>query len=304
MTLSTSHLLSISHLTLDDVVLVLKTAQHFKRQTRITPSLKDKTVINCFFENSTRTRISFERAAQQLGAHVITFNESCSSASKGESIRDTILNLRAMGPAAFVIRHAHAGIPQLIAETVPDCPIINAGDGAHAHPTQALLDALTIQEAKGSLKGLHVGIIGDIAHSRVARSNMRLLKMLGAHVTVCGPKTLMPVGIADFGVKVSRNFKQLLPTLDVIMMLRIQLERAAGSAIPSLADYSLSFGLTDTLLQHAKTDAIIMHPGPINRGVELSASVADGLQSVILKQVENGIYVRMAVLDLLWGGRS
>lgn len=292
------HLTSIQDLSRDDVMTIFKKAALFQKSP-VKPKHPNKILINAFFENSTRTRCSFEIAAKRLGMDVINFSATGSSVAKGESLADTIANLCAMNVSAIVMRHSESGSAQEAAAFAKKTPVINAGDGSHEHPTQALLDAFTMLQVKGDLKGLHVGIIGDIARSRVARSNMLLLKMLGAHVTVCGPKTMIPVGITQYGVKVTTDFDALLPNLDAVMMLRIQLERAAGTCIPSASDYAKRYQLNAARLKKAGPDVIVMHPGPMNRGVEITSEVADGPQSVILDQVANGVLIRMAVLDYL-----
>lgn len=293
-----SHLTSIQDFSRDDVMAIFKRAAQFQK-TPAKPTHSNKILINAFFENSTRTRCSFEIAAKRLGMDAVNFSAAGSSVAKGESLTDTIANLCAMEPAAIVVRHSESGSAQEAAAVANQIPVINAGDGSHEHPTQALLDAFTILQAKGDLKGLHIGIIGDIARSRVARSNMLLLRMLGAHVTVCGPKTMIPAGVTQYGVAVTSDFDALLPKLDAVMMLRIQLERAAGACIPSTADYAKLYQLNAARLKKAGPDVIVMHPGPMNRGVEISNDVADGAQSVILDQVANGVLIRMAVLDYL-----
>lgn len=298
MTQKPSHLTSIQDLSRDDVMAIFKKAAQFKK-TPPKLHLRDKILVNAFFENSTRTRASFEAAAYRLGMSVINFTAIGTSVAKGETLSDTIANLAAMGPAAFVVRHSDPGAAFEAVRASLGIPVINAGDGPREHPTQALLDAFTIQDQLGAVKGCHVGIIGDIAHSRLTRSNMILLRTLGAKVTVCGPKTMMPVGVEQYGVSVSHDFDALLPKLDVIMMLRIQLERAAGSCIPSTSDYAKNYQLNAARLKKAGPDVIVLHPGPINRGVEITSDVADGPQSVILDQVTNGVLVRMAVLDYL-----
>lgn len=298
MTQRPSHLTSIQDFSRDDVMAIFKKAALFQKSP-IKPTHANKILINAFYENSTRTRCSFEVAAKRLGMDVVNFAATGSSVAKGETLSDTIATLCAMRPAAIIIRHAESGSAQEAAAVAKPIPVINAGDGSHEHPTQALLDAFTILQTKGDLKGLHVGIVGDIARSRVARSNMLLLKMLGAQVTVCGPKTMIPVGVTQYGVKVTTDFDALLPTLDVVMMLRIQLERAAGTCIPSASDYAKLYQLNAARLKKAGPDVIVMHPGPMNRGVEITSDVADGPQSVILDQVTNGVLIRMAVLDYL-----
>ncbi len=291
-----SHLLSVADLSRDDVMVIFKKAKLFKKS----PASRKKTskiIINAFFENSTRTRCSFGIAAKRLGIGVLNFFEGTSSVAKGETLTDTILNLSAMKPSGIILRHAQAGAAREAARVSGEVSIINAGDGGHEHPTQALLDAYTMMQKKGELKGLHVGIIGDICHSRVARSNMLLLRKLGAKVTVCGPKAMIPADVARFGVSVTTDFDALLPKLDVVMILRIQLEREGGACIPSTADYARLYQLNAKRLARAGADMIVMHPGPINRDVEIASDVADGPQSVILDQVANGVLVRMAVLD-------
>jgi aspartate carbamoyltransferase catalytic subunit len=292
------YLLSITDLSTDHIFHILKTAAAFKKKLPPRTTLAGKTILNCFFENSTRTRISFEAAAKHLGAEVINFTTTESSLAKGETLRDTILNLKAIGADAFVIRHFQSGAPAQ-SHAIARIPIVNAGDGSHEHPTQALLDAMTIKEHMGHFKGLHVGIIGDIANSRVARSNMLLLKKLGARITVCGPRPMLPSQMGQYGVFVTTDFQKLIPTLDVIMMLRIQIERDAAPMIPSVGDYARNYQLNSTRLSKAKPHVIVMHPGPINRGVELTNHVADGPQSVILQQAQNGVFVRMAVLKAI-----
>lgn len=290
-----SHLLSVGDLSRDDVMAIFKKAKSFESAS---PRQKSpKLLINAFFENSTRTRTSFEIAAKRLGMDVVNLSSTGSSVAKGESLTDTIRNLAAMKPAGIVLRHAQSGAPLDAATVSGSVSIINAGDGSHEHPTQGLLDAFTMTQKLGDVKGLHVGIVGDIERSRVARSNMVLLRKLGAKVTVCGPKTMIPAEVERYGVSVTTNFDALLPKLDVIMMLRIQLERAGGACIPSAADYARLYQLNAKRLAKASADAIVMHPGPMNRGVEISNDVADGTQSVIFDQVTNGVLIRMAVLD-------
>lgn len=290
------HLTSIQDLSSDDVMAIFKIAKSFQKSM---PERKttQKLIINAFFENSTRTRCSFGIAAKRLSISVLNFFEGTSSVAKGESLTDTILNLASMGPSGIILRHAQSGAAREAARVSGSIPIINAGDGSHEHPTQALLDAFTIFQKKGAVKGLHVGIVGDIAHSRVARSNMLLLRLLGATVTVCGPATMIPAEVARYGVRVSSDLDAVLPELDVVIMLRIQLERAGGACIPSMGDYARRYQLNEQRLAKAPADAIVMHPGPINRGVEITTEVADGPRSVILDQVGNGVLVRMAVLD-------
>jgi aspartate carbamoyltransferase catalytic subunit len=297
-------LLGIAELSPGEIELVLDTAESFRevgeRPIKKVPALRGKTVVNLFFESSTRTRSSFEIAEKRLSADSLNFSASGSALSKGESLVDTALNLQAMAPDLIVIRHAHAGAPHLLARKLK-AGVINAGDGAHEHPTQALLDAYTIRRHKGRLAGLKVAIVGDIEHSRVVRSNLHLLTKMGARVTVAGPRTLMPVGIEKMGVEVAFTLAEAIRDADVIMMLRIQLERQGRMAFPSVKEYFQLFGLTTERLKGAKEDVIIMHPGPMNRGVEIASEVADGPYSVILEQVTHGVSVRMAVLYLLSG---
>lgn len=273
------------------------------RAVKKVPTLRGKTVINLFFEPSTRTRSSFELAAKRLSSDIINFSQQASSVVKGESLRDTVLNLEAMQPDAIIIRHAHSGAPYYIS-TFCRSHVINAGDGSHEHPTQALLDAFTILRKKKKINGLKVVIVGDILHSRVARSNIFLLNKMGAHVFLVGPPPLLPDVFSAVGAEISHNFDEACVDADVIMMLRIQRERQEEVFFPSIREYRELYSLTAKRLKKAKSNAIILHPGPINRNVEIAADVADGTQSVILKQVENGIAVRMAVLYLLLGGKS
>jgi len=286
---------------------VLDTADSFfeisTRAVKKVPTLRGKTIINLFFESSTRTRSSFELAAKRLSADIVNFSQQASSTVKGESLKDTILNLEAMNPDAIIIRHSCSGVPHF-ATTFCQSHIINAGDGAHEHPTQALLDAFTIRQEKKNFKDLKVTIVGDILHSRVARSNIFLLKKLGARVVLVGPPSLLPLEFKKFGVDIDFNLDRALEGADVIMMLRIQLERQERTYFPSIREYRNLYSLTKKRFRCAKNNAIIMHPGPINRGVEISADMADSPKSVILKQVENGIAVRMAVLYLLLGGKE
>jgi aspartate carbamoyltransferase catalytic subunit len=303
MGLSTKHLLGIRDLTKEDITLILQTAEQFKevlqRPVKKVPSLRDITIVNLFFENSTRTRISFELAERRLSADTINFTASASSVSKGETLLDTVNNILSMKVDMVVMRHSASGAPHFLSQHIP-AAIINAGDGINEHPTQALLDALSIREKTGKLEGIKVAIIGDILHSRVAQSNIYLLKKMGAEVTVCGPPTLIPKYISDaLGVQVSYNLKETLEWCDVANVLRIQLERQNQVLFSSLREYSLAYGITRKLLDSLHREIIIMHPGPINRGVEIDSDVADGKQSIILRQVENGVAVRMAVLYLL-----
>ncbi|MGE0130146.1 MAG: aspartate carbamoyltransferase catalytic subunit [Blastocatellales bacterium] len=311
MPLKRKDLLGIADLSPEEVNLILDTAETFRdvnqRQIKKVPTLRGKTVINLFFEASTRTRTSFEIAAKRLSADAINISASTSSVVKGETLVDTALNLQAMAPDAIVIRHSSSGAPHQIAKIV-NAAVINAGDGAHEHPTQALLDALTIRHNKGRIAGLKVAIIGDVLHSRVARSNAHLLSKLGAHVVLAGPRTLLPFGLeklitaSEGSVTVADNVNEAITDADVVMMLRIQLERQSGGFFPSLREYSIHYGLNRRRLELAKDDVIVLHPGPINRGVEIESDVADGPFSLILNQVENGVAARMAVLYLLAGG--
>jgi aspartate carbamoyltransferase catalytic subunit len=300
--LSTKHLISIKELSTADIETIFNTADNFKevinRPIKKVPSLRDITIANIFFENSTRTRLSFELAEKRLSADVINFSASGSSVSKGETLIDTVKNILAMKVDMVVMRHANAGASEFLARNI-DAKVINAGDGAHEHPTQALLDAFSIREKYGKVAGLKVAIIGDILHSRVALSNIFCLQKLGAEVMVCGPTTLMPKYIAELGVQVSHNVREALEWCDVANVLRIQLERQATRYFPSLREYTLHFGINRKLLEAVGRDITIMHPGPINRGVELNSDVADSSQSIILNQVENGVAVRMAALYLL-----
>ncbi len=303
MTLSTPHLLGIKDLLPADIRLILDTAQQFKdvlqRPVKKVPSLRDVTIVNLFFENSTRTRISFELAEKRLSADVLNFTTSSSSVAKGETMLDTVNNILSMKVDMVVMRHSATGAPHFLAKHVP-AAIVNAGDGINEHPTQALLDALSIQEATGGLEGKKIAIIGDIMHSRVALSNIYLLTKMGAEITVAGPPTLIPKYIKEaFQVNVTYNVKEALEWCDVANVLRIQLERQNQPLFSSLREYNLAFGISRKLLDEIQKNIVIMHPGPINRGVELDSDVADGNESIILQQVENGVAVRMAVLYLL-----
>ena len=299
-------LLGMADLSPGEIRLILDTAESFrevsKRPIKKVPTLRGKTVVNLFFETSTRTRSSFEIAEKRLSADSINFSSSNSSVSKGETLVDTALNLEAMAPDLIVVRHQHPGVPHMLAERI-DAGVINAGDGAHEHPTQALLDAFTIRQHKGRLDGLKISIVGDIEHSRVVRSNVYLLNKMGAEVTLAGPRTMMPVEVEKTGVRVVHTLQEAIAGADVIMMLRVQLERQSRMLFPSIKEYFDLFGLTLDRLRGAKRDVIIMHPGPMNRGVEIASDVADGRYSVILEQVANGVAVRMAVLYLLAGTR-
>jgi aspartate carbamoyltransferase catalytic subunit len=298
-------LLSIADLSSEEIMLVLDTAEAMReigqRPIKKVPTLRGKTVVNLFYEPSTRTRTSFEIAEKRLSADTLNIAVSASSVLKGESLVDTALNIEAMQPDMIVLRHASSGAGHLLSR-ICKSRIINAGDGMHEHPTQALLDAFTIREHKTTIAGLKVAIVGDLLHSRVVRSNVRLLTALGADVWVCGPTTLIPAGIKQFGVRVTTSVDEAVTDADVIMLLRIQHERMTGAFLPSLREYFTTFGMTTERVARAKPDVIIMHPGPINRGVEVASEVADGPYSVILEQVANGVAVRMAVLYLLAGG--
>lgn len=298
------HMLDIEGLTRSEVERILDTAKAFfevsRRPIRKVPTLRGKTVINLFYEASTRTRTSFELAGKRLSADVINMNISASSVNKGETLQDTCRTLEAMHPDVVVIRHWASGAPNYVASRV-DCSVINAGDGMHAHPTQALLDAFTIRRQRGTLDNLIVTICGDIAHSRVARSNAHLLKLFGCNVRVVGPRTLLPAAVDSLGVRVYDRLDEALAGADVVMVLRIQSERLEGALLPSLREYARTFGIGPKSMALAKPDAIVMHPGPMNRGVEIESAVADSDRSVVLDQVEAGVAVRMALLYLLAG---
>jgi aspartate carbamoyltransferase catalytic subunit len=298
-------LLGIEDLTADEIRYILEAVPPFKeiseRDIKKVPTLRGKTIINLFFESSTRTRTSFEIAGKRLSADVINISVATSSVSKGESLRDTAENLQAMQADVLVVRHSAAGVPHLLARYLPS-PVINAGDGAHEHPTQALLDLYTLQEQWGTLTGHTVLIVGDIAASRVARSNMLAMRKLGMPVCVCGPRTMLPIGIEQMGVECTSDFDAAIQGADAIMMLRIQRERHGEVLFPSLQEYAERYCLTSERLRRAKSGVLVMHPGPMNRGVEIAPEVADGLESVILTQVTNGVAVRMALLYLLLGG--
>lgn len=300
--LSVDHLTGIVDLTRQDIELILETAARFKevinRPIKKVPSLRDITIANVFFENSTRTRLSFELAQKRLSADVVNFSAASSSVKKGETLVDTVNNILAMKVDMVVMRHPNPGAAQFLSQKIK-ARVVNAGDGTHEHPTQALLDAFSIQEKLGSVEGKKVVIVGDILHSRVALSNIYCLQKLGAEVMVCGPSTLIPKYIDQLGVKVSHNLREALEWCDVANMLRIQLERQDIKFFPSLREYATLFGLDKALLDSLSKEIIIMHPGPINRGVEISSDVADSKQSIILDQVENGVAVRMAVIYLL-----
>lgn len=298
-------LLSMAELSAEDITQTLKTARVMKeiseREVKKAPTLRGRTVINCFLEPSTRTRTSFEIAGKRLSADVVNISASGSSLVKGESLKDMAANLVAMRPDLIVIRSSSSGAPAMVAGWA-SCPVVNAGDGRHEHPTQSLLDLMTIEERKGKLEGLSVTIVGDILNSRVARSNMIAMRKLGMSVTVCGPPTLLPVNIENMADAVTTSLPEAVEGADVVMMLRIQTERLERVKFPTLREYSRLFCLTPEILRRARPDAMVMHPGPINRGVEISPEVADGPWSVILNQVTNGVAVRMAVLYLLLGG--
>lgn len=300
--LSVEHLTGIKDLTREDIELILTTADSFKqvinRPIKKVPSLRDITIANLFFENSTRTRLSFELAEKRLSADVINFSASSSSVKKGETLVDTVNNILSMKVDMVVMRHPNPGAAKFLSERI-DAKVVNAGDGTHEHPTQALLDAYSIRERLGSVEGKKVVIVGDILHSRVALSNIYCLQKLGAEVMVCGPTTLIPKYIHELGVKVEHNLRKALEWCDVANMLRIQLERQDIKYFPSLREYSMLFGLNKEILDTLDKEIIVMHPGPINRGVEITSDVADSKQSIILQQVENGVAVRMAVIYLL-----
>ena len=303
--LARKDLLGIREMSVSEIELILDTAESFKeistREIKKVPTLRGKTVINLFFEASTRTRTSFEIAAKRLSADAVNISTSSSSVVKGETLIDTAKNLEAMNPDCIVIRHSASGAPHLLARLVR-VPVINAGDGANEHPTQALLDLYTIREKKGGLAGLKVAIVGDILHSRVARSNIYGFTKMGAEVHLAGPQTMKPAEVESLGVRWHNSLREVIPEMDVIMMLRIQMERQGGGFFPTLREYSRFFGLNLEALKKAKPGVLIMHPGPMNRGVEISPEVADGPFSVILDQVTNGVAVRMALLYLLVGG--
>ncbi|BAV08105.1 aspartate carbamoyltransferase [Filimonas lacunae] len=303
MKLSTPHLLGIKDLTREDISLILSTAQQFKdvlqRPVKKVPSLRDVTIVNLFFENSTRTRMSFELAERRLSADVLNFTASASSVAKGETLLDTVNNILSMKVDMVVMRHSASGAPHFLAKHI-SCPILNAGDGINEHPTQALLDAFSMQEKTGKLEGLKVAIIGDVMHSRVALSNIYLLTKMGVEVTVAGPPTLIPKHMAEaLNVRVEYNVKKALQWCDVANVLRIQLERQSQPLFSSLREYNQAYGINRRMLESLNKEIVIMHPGPINRGVELDSDVADGPASIILNQVENGVAVRMAALYLL-----
>jgi aspartate carbamoyltransferase catalytic subunit len=305
-TLRARHLLSAADLDRTDAIAVLDTANVMAamagREVKKLPTLRGRTVVNLFYEDSTRTRISFEAAAKRLSADVINFSAKGSSVSKGESLKDTALTLEAMGADAVVIRHSASGAPHRLANWV-EGTVINAGDGTHEHPTQALLDAYTMRSRHGRVEGLKVAIVGDVLHSRVARSNVRLLHTLGAHVTLVAPPTLLPVGVTEWPADVSYDLDATLPGVDVVMMLRVQRERMSEAYFPSEREYARRYGLDADRMRALPSHAIVMHPGPMNRGMEIAPEVADSTRSTIVEQVANGVSVRMAVLYLMLGGQ-
>jgi len=302
MQLKIKHLLGLENVSSSDIQTILDTAVSFKqvleRPIKKVPTLQGKTIVNLFYENSTRTRISFELAEKRLSADSVNFSVSGSSVSKGETFKDTVRNIEAMKVDMVVVRHASAGVPLYLTK-ITDSIVINAGDGIHEHPTQALLDMYSIREKLGKLEGLKVCIVGDIAHSRVALSNIFGLKAMGADVSVCGPATLIPRNISDLGVKVIHNIDEAIQENDVLNILRIQLERKAKASFPSTREYHKFYGITKERLEKNKKDVLLLHPGPINRGVEISSEMADGEHQIILEQVTNGVAVRMAILYLL-----
>ncbi len=304
---TTGHLLGLEGLSPEEITRYLDTAESFKeiseRAVKKVPALRGITVANLFFENSTRTRISFELAEKRLSADSVNFSASGSSVSKGETLRDTAENIQAMKVDMIVIRHSASGAPHFLASLL-DASVVNAGDGSHEHPTQGLLDMFTLRDRWGSFAGKKVVIVGDVAHSRVARSNIHGLVTMGAEVVVCGPPTLMPVDVERFGVRVETDLKKAVEGADAVNVLRIQLERQKAGLFPSVDEYARVWGLNNDVLQNANKDCIVMHPGPMNRGIEIAHDVADGERSVILNQVTNGVAVRMAVLYLLSGGAA
>ena len=305
--ISTRHLIDFSDLTLDDVTLILDTAESFKevneRRIKKLPTLRGRTVVNLFLEPSTRTRTSFEIAAKRLSADAINFSGSASATVKGESLRDTAETLSAMACDLVIVRHKYAGAPRMLAECM-DTHVVNGGDGKHQHPTQALLDLFTIRQRFGALAGLRVGIVGDISHSRVAGSLIPALRLVGATPVVIGPPTLMPSRPDVLGAEVAPSLDAALPDLDVVYLLRIQMERSAGMPFPSVREYARLFGMNEARLGALKPEAVVMHPGPMNRGVEISAAVADSPRTLVLDQVNAGVAVRMAVMYLMLGGES
>jgi aspartate carbamoyltransferase catalytic subunit len=307
MGLHIQHLLGLEGVSKEDITFILNTADSFhqvlEREIPVVPTLRGKTIVNLFYESSTRTRISFELAEKRLSASPLNFSASTSSVNKGESLRDTIQNIEAMKIDMVVVRHASAGVPYFLTKCT-DAVIVNAGDGLHEHPTQALLDMMTIRRKLGKLEGLKVAIIGDIFHSRVARSNAWGMTTMGMNVVLCGPPTLLPQHIDSLGVKITDNLDEALDGADVVMMLRIQLERQSSGVFPSIREYRERYGLDLEKMSHLQPNVLIMHPGPVNRGIEVSSDVADGVNSVILEQVTNGVAVRMSVLYLLGGGEN
>jgi aspartate carbamoyltransferase catalytic subunit len=307
MGLHIQHLLGLEGVSKEDITLILDTADSFhsvlERDIPVVPTLRGKTIVNLFYESSTRTRISFELAEKRLSASPLNFSASTSSVNKGESLRDTIQNIEAMKIDMVVVRHQSAGVPYFLTKCT-DAVIVNAGDGLHEHPTQALLDMMTIRRHFGKLEGLKVAIIGDIFHSRVARSNAWGMTTMGMNVALCGPPTLLPQHLDSLGVTITDNLDEALDGADVVMLLRIQLERQSSGTFPSIREYRDRYGIDVEKLQRLKPNVLIMHPGPINRGVEMSSDVADGPNSVVLKQVTNGVAVRMASLFLLGGGEN
>lgn len=307
MNVTGKHLLGLDSASAEDITTILDTARSFReildRPIKRLPTLQGKTVVNLFYEPSTRTRISFELAEKRLSADIVNFSASTSSVKKGETLIDTVKNIEAMKIDMVIVRHSSPGAPHLLARVL-DANIINAGDGGHEHPTQALLDMFTIRRKLGRLEGITVALVGDISHSRVAMSNIYGLKKMGARVLVCGPSTLIPRQIEKLGVEVYHNIDEIIPQTDVMNILRLQLERQSKGLFPSLREYHNYFGVTRGRLQKASRPILIMHPGPMNRGIEITSDVADSEHSVILEQVTNGVAVRMAVLYLLAGGRS
>ena len=307
MTLQRKDLVGLEELSAGEIQLILDTAESFqeisRRPIRKVPVLRGKTVVNLFVEASTRMRISFELAEKRLSADTVSFSPAASSMSKGETLKDTALNLQAMAIDLLVIRHGEAGAAQYLGRVLR-CPVVNAGDGAHEHPTQGLLDLFTMRERLGRLEGLTVAIVGDIAHSRVARSNIWGLRHMGAKVILCGPPTLIPLGAEALGAAITHDLDEALEAADVVMALRIQKERQDQCLIPSTREYAERFGITRVRLRKARPDILIMHPGPVNRGVEMAPDVVDGPYSVVLDQVANGVAVRMAVIYLLFGGEG
>ncbi|MEE9590977.1 MAG: aspartate carbamoyltransferase catalytic subunit [Thermodesulfobacteriota bacterium] len=305
MRLKSKDLISTEDLSRDEIELIISTAESFKviseRDIKKVPTLRGRTIINLFYEPSTRTRTSFEIAAKRMSADAINISTSSSSIVKGETLRDTARNLEAMNPDCLVVRHSSSGTPNILAKYLR-CSVVNAGDGAHEHPSQALLDLFTIREAKGRIEGLKVAIVGDITHSRVARSNIYALGKMGAEVRVVGPPTMIPMDIDNMGCSVFHDLKDAIVDVDVIIMLRIQMERQKTPSFPSIREYSALYGLDEKKLEKAPDGVVILHPGPINRGVEITPEVADGPYSLILDQVKNGIAVRMAIFYLLIGG--